>query len=165
MTAGPSRAGYAVLHACAVSPEHCEATGSVGGCLYVADLVQQTPGRPGVARASLSRTLRRLWRAGLIELFDRSGYSLTQRHADADAELQAVERDPEVAFARACVDGGFFPFDTPKEYVTDLRARTARLKRGLVMHIVQITSAGRERLTPMNSPVNRPSSARTRSGA
>ena len=48
--------GFSVLRACA----------DRGGCIYVADLVRMAPGRLAVARASLSRTLRRLWRAGWV---------------------------------------------------------------------------------------------------
>jgi len=57
-----SPAMLAVLSACDSSPD---------GILRVADLVDQRCAHGqalGVARASLSRTLRRLWRAGLIEL-------------------------------------------------------------------------------------------------
>jgi hypothetical protein len=112
----------AVLQACDASPRclaHCEhdADGS-GGCLLVADLLRQTPGRRAVVKASLSRTLRRLWRAGCVELVNAWGYSLRQMHADA-------------------------------------RGRAARRPSGRPMHVVQITTFGRERLRaePRGRPV------------
>ena len=43
--------------------------------------VQRAGTRPAVARASLSRTLRRLWRAGLIESVDEAGQHLDGRSA------------------------------------------------------------------------------------
>ena len=112
-----SPAGRAVLRACAASPKHFDATSSAGGCLNVADLVRVAPGSRTVARASLSRTLRRLWRAGWIELINGNGYSLTAQHAHADAALLAAERDPEGAYARAATAGGLFVFASPAEYL------------------------------------------------
>jgi DNA-binding MarR family transcriptional regulator len=44
-----------------------------GGSLHVAALVRRHGGSLAVARASTSRALRRLWRAGLVELFDKHG--------------------------------------------------------------------------------------------
>lgn len=90
--------GLAVLHACA----------GVGGSMYVADLVRLAPGRRAVARASLPRTLRRLWRAGWVELVNAYGYSLTARYADVDADLQAAERDPDGTYARDAAARGSF---------------------------------------------------------
>jgi hypothetical protein len=140
--------GLAVLHACAASSRHWNSDDSgVGGCMFVADLVRLAPGRRAVVRASLSRTLRRLWHAGWVELFNAWGYSLTARHADADAQLQEYERDPDATYAQAAAAPGFFPYVTPEEYLVSLRERALQLKRGRPVHVVQITSAGRERLT------------------
>jgi len=71
------------------------AAADIGGVL-VRDLVrlQVRPGRsPAVTRASLSRTLRRLWRAGLVELHDRLD-SLSTKRQMARERLQRFEADP-----------------------------------------------------------------------
>jgi len=47
-----------------------------GGSLHVAELVRRHGSTPAVARASTSRTLRRLSRAGLVELFEKRGNRL-----------------------------------------------------------------------------------------
>jgi DNA-binding MarR family transcriptional regulator len=49
------------------------ALADAGGALPVATLVRRHRGAVSVARASTSRSLRRLWRAGLVELFDKRG--------------------------------------------------------------------------------------------
>ena len=48
---------------------------------------------PAVARASLSRTLRRLWQAGLVELHGRSG-SLGAKQQEARDRSERFEADP-----------------------------------------------------------------------
>ena len=115
--------------------------------MSVADLVRFIPGRRAVVRASLSRTLRRLWRGGWVELVNAYGYSLTARRAAADANVQAAEHDPEGTFARAEAAPGFFPFGTPAEYLVYLRAHADQVTHGQPVDFVQITPTGRERLT------------------
>lgn len=44
-----------------------------GGSLRVSELVRRHAGAVAVARASTSRSLRRLWRAGLVDLFEKHG--------------------------------------------------------------------------------------------
>jgi hypothetical protein len=88
-----------------------------------------------VARASLSRTLRRLWRAGWVELVNAWGTSLTERHAAAAP--------------------GLMLYATPEAYLVYLRERAARLTHGRPVHLVQIMDAGRERLTAPQWEVNR----------
>ncbi len=51
----------------------------------------------GVARASVSRTLRRLFKRGLVDLQNNYGNSFTERLADLDRQLTEHERDPEGA--------------------------------------------------------------------
>ncbi len=150
--------GLAVLNACAGSHLRLaqgEGASGHGGCMYVADLVRLAPGRRAVARASVSRTLRRLWRAGWVELVNAHGYSLTACHADVKVDLQAAERDPEGTFARAAAAQGFFPFLTPEEFLEHLRGSVERLTRSQLVKVVQITSAGRERLSSRQREVNR----------
>ena len=70
----------------------------------VRDLVslQVRAGRSeAVARASLSRTLRRLWRAGLVELHSRfgcSGLSLSAKQQEARQRLVGFEADPHGSY-------------------------------------------------------------------
>lgn len=129
--------------------------------MYVSELVRLAPGRPAVARASVSRTLRRLWRQGWIELASASGYSLSAKHGNAAAELQAAERDPAGTYADAAGRGGFFIFATPEDYLADLRDRARRFVRGQRMCFVQITTSGRQRLTARRRSVNRTAGGRS----
>lgn len=119
-------------------------------------------GSAASTRASLSRTLRRLWRAGLVELTNDWGRTLTDYYAAIDEELAAQERDPEAAFAAvlAAIAGapGFFPYETAEEYLASERRRIARLRRGKPMRAVCLTPQGRElvqRLTVRRREVNR----------
>jgi DNA-binding MarR family transcriptional regulator len=50
-----------------------------GGSLPAGQLVRQHGGLLSVARASTSRSLRRLWRAGLVELFEKRGVKVDER--------------------------------------------------------------------------------------
>lgn len=68
--------------------------------ILVRDLVrlQVRAGRSqAVARASLSRTLRRLWRAGLVELHDRWS-SLSAKQQEARDRLVRFEGDPRGSY-------------------------------------------------------------------
>lgn len=68
--------------------------------VLVRDLVslQVQAGRSAaVARASLSRALRRLWRAGLVELHDRRG-SLSAKQQEARERLVRLEGDPRGSY-------------------------------------------------------------------
>lgn len=67
---------------------------------HVRDLVrlQVRSGRSqAVARASLSRTLRRFWLAGLVELHDRRG-SLSAKQQEARDRLVRFEGDPRGSY-------------------------------------------------------------------
>jgi hypothetical protein len=78
--------------------------------------------RPAVARASLSRTLRRLWRAGLVELVDEAGRTLTGEVHQRQRWAALARAEPEAAYqayvARRRAEG------TPLAY------RTAAARRG-----------------------------------
>jgi hypothetical protein len=51
-----------------------------------------------VARASRSRTLRPLWRAGLVELCDSLGHNLSSKRQEARERLVRFEADPRVSY-------------------------------------------------------------------
>jgi hypothetical protein len=74
---------------------------SAGGAVLCSELVAQRVRRgdaQSVVRASLSRTLRRLWRLGLVELSD--GFrTATGGRDQALEQLQRVRRDPAGAYA------------------------------------------------------------------
>jgi hypothetical protein len=59
-----------------------------GGSLPVAELVRRHESAPAIARASTSRTLRRLSRAGLVELFRQA----RQLHRRSPARLRDARR-------------------------------------------------------------------------
>ena len=63
----------------------------------VANLVCGLGGTPSV-RASLSRTLRRLWTRGLVELHDRWGGTMTVRSTRAHEAAESATADPEGAY-------------------------------------------------------------------
>jgi len=134
-----------------------------GGVLRVFELLRLHPGRPLVARASLSRSLRRLHRAGDIELFNLDGWALSDKQALAALTLAEAERDPEGAFANAVAAaqspayvGGFF-YTTAAEYLDDLRREARARVRHQPMHYIQITPAGRQRLISSRREINRKS--------
>jgi hypothetical protein len=164
-TARLSARGVAVLIACAASRlRYAQATdcdlGGSGGLLSFNELLRLAPARPTVARASLSRTLRRLWRRGLIELITEHGHTLSAKYANAAVALQTAEKDPEGTYALAEWHGGFFPYETPTEYLEHLRYSVRQRILGQRMHYVQITSAGRERLSSRRRDVNRKGAGR-----
>lgn len=152
-----SRQGLAVLEVLAQQPA-CRFPIS-----YLLGQFLSAHGSAASTRASLSRTLRRLWRAGLVELLNERGWTLTECYAAIDEELAAHERDPDAAFAAvlaAIADGppGFFPYATAEEYLESERRRAAALRRGIPMHAVCLTPQGRdlvERLIARRREVNR----------
>lgn len=105
--------------------------------------------RPGAAlsvtRASLSRTLRRLWRDGLVELSDgvRSMSDVQRAHR---ARLATLEADPQAAYDkyRAFVESSGL---TDRCGSADAYLRwQARRPLDLRVRTVHITAAGRSRL-------------------
>jgi hypothetical protein len=151
-----SAPGVAVLEAC------------WNGAVSINSLVRHSSQRRLVARASISRTLRRLWRAGLIELANDWNHTLTQHYAAIDAKLAAHVADPEGTFAataetimRHVEQGGrwFWPFTTAPEYLAWAQRKAGEdRRRACHMRYVRITPAGRdylERLTLIRTEVNR----------
>jgi hypothetical protein len=153
-TAKLSPQGRAILERCAQSSLRLRVNGGadIAGCLYIRDLMRLRQGSRNVVKASVSRSLRRLWRAGWVELLSEHGSSLTNHHANAAADLEAAERDPEGVYARARAVGGpgLFLWATPQEYLSYLHSRADELMRGRRMALVYITNAGRQRLTEIN---------------
>ncbi len=147
-----SASGLAVLEACLGRD-----------AVSIDELVRRSPRRQAVARASLSRTLRRLWRAGLVELLNDWGDTLTEYYAAIDNKLAAQERDPDAAFA-VVLDAvrrgapGFFPYTTAADWIEDQRRAAAKLKRSKPTRTVCLTAQGRElveRLISRRREVNR----------
>lgn len=110
----------------------------------------------GVARASLSRTLRRLWHAGLVELYDGSWRSLTAEYQRALAHANQVAADPDAAYAHFCQ---FFScahvnrwYDGVAAYVAAMQEKARRGPQGFHVQGVSLTDAGRQRLTPLIGP-------------
>ena len=149
MAPGLSLAMVQVLCVCA----------QTGGTIAVARLVNRSGGSLNVARASVSRTLRRLRLRGLVELENDYGYTLTQRLAVVNEDLAQHERDPEAAYRLAQEAGGFFPFDDAAEYLKWHRFDAEKRKRHCRIQRVRLTPQGFEmarRLTPRGREVNRP---------
>ncbi len=96
-----------------------------------------------VARASLSRTLRRLWKAGLIELYDARS-SLSQHFCAAQRKLAESEADPEAAYRRALelLGDEFFHYESVAEFLETQRHRLNDVPRGFYVKHVQITEPG-----------------------
>jgi DNA-binding MarR family transcriptional regulator len=119
------------------------------------------------ARASLSRTLRRLWRQGYVELENNYGRTLTSVHAALDAELARHEADPLAAYEekRAALAAGapmFFPFASPAEWLEGHRQQIERLRRpGLRCTFARLTPKGAERLSSHRPRVNRSTEMRS----
>jgi len=129
-------------------------TAAVEGRLSPADVLRRVQ-RPGasvaVTRASLSRTLRRLWTAGLVELADGAARTLT---GEADqqrrwAEIAAAQ--PETAY-RAYLDkmrqdGQPDRYGSAGRYVAAWQEVAARMPT-LRVRLVHVTGAGRAALRP-----------------
>jgi hypothetical protein len=122
------------------------------GELAVADLVQQFHQRGRslpVTRASLSRTLRRLWRDGLVELSSTYGWqTMTERHQKQVEWLEAQAADPLAAYEsyKALVGEDRDSFRSAEAYIVMLRKK---VRRGPDLRVtrVRITAVGRTRLT------------------
>ena len=101
----------------------------------------------GVARASISRTLHRLFKRGLVDLQNNYGNSFTERLADRDRQLTEHERDPEAAYQRQ-VDAikrgapGFFPFTNADGYLAWTRRHVARRRSEMRATWIQATDDG-----------------------
>lgn len=125
--------------------------------VLVRDLVslQVRAGRSqAVARASLSRTLRRLWRAGLVELYGRSG-SLSAKQQEARERLVRFEADPlgsyqsYRAWARAAriADG----YGSPEAFLVAKRRQVKTAPRLRVVRVT-VTTLGRDFVGRLETP-------------
>jgi hypothetical protein len=130
-----------VLQACLESPD---------GVVSIADLVERNLGRGTifVVRASLSRTLRRLWHPGLIELsngFDRPAlddWSWNRPRETARQYLEMAESRAEYRRIRKTRQG--YGMEPPKNYAEYRAEYLARAARGEVRaQWVMITKQGR----------------------
>jgi len=133
-----SAQGRTILQALDAAPEEL---------VWMADLVEliaRPQTRRGVTRASLSRTLRRLWRAGLVELLD-DWTTLSARDEQARAKLAALEADPAAAYARhqefwqSCGEPQYIAASV-EDYMA---LRRANARPSMRVRMVRITAAGR----------------------
>jgi hypothetical protein len=89
---------------------------------------------PAVQRASLSRTLRRLWRAGLVELSDERGEPLTSRIARIHQWAERVRSDPAGAYrvyvTRAARGDQFGSADAYARAYLEQAARVPEIREG-----------------------------------
>jgi hypothetical protein len=115
----------------------------------VAESCQDHRRSRGSARASLSRTLRRLWRAGLIELLTGTYTTFTSYHAEIDRRLARVEQDPKTVFQLAVAKGALE--QSPEDYLRTARVQAARRRRNIRAMHVQITPVGRAALARLTA--------------
>lgn len=163
LTSHVSAQGLAVLHALAsAKPHYHPDSGNAlsAGELAVVELVKIVARRGtsrGVTKASLSRTLRRLWRAGLVELMSGWGWSrtMTQAHHAECKHRAARDADPVAAYEeyKAIVTSYDMPdaHGSAEAYMAAMRVADRRLPDVRVTR-VQITKAGRARLTRSCTP-------------
>ncbi len=126
------------------------------------DLLRPGHGSSASTRASLSRTLRRLWRDGLVELTNdwNPDRTLTARLAKLDAELAKHEADPEAEYAsllEKVADGRlpeWFARGSPSGNLEQYRRAHARDRRHLRNNTVVLTASGLQLLTVDGEAVN-----------
>jgi hypothetical protein len=100
-----------------------------------------------VIRASLSRTLRRLWRIGYLELFGAWGNSATEtherEHERALGRLEAARADPAGEYARAVAMIGedWDWWKSPEAYLAFCESRVSRPPSIRVTYVA-LTKAG-----------------------
>jgi hypothetical protein len=135
-----SAAMIRVLHICA----------DYGGTASIKRLVGRSQRSRSVARPSVSRTLRRLWVRGLVELEDEYGRTLTQHLADIDGDLRTHQRDPELAFEAARRAPGFCPFANSGDYLAWYLAQRERRRRNHKMCRARLTQKARQILSAVN---------------
>jgi DNA-binding MarR family transcriptional regulator len=103
-----------------------------------------------VAQASLSRSLRRLWSAGFVELAMRDGDTLTAKASTRREVLAFVQGSPERAYQayrqRLAQSNGNTrdAFGSPAAYVAYFRARARQIPHARI-HVVRLTPNGRAR--------------------
>lgn len=144
-----------------------EACAAADGGVSIRALVGQhmRAGHAGpVARASLSRSLRRLWRRGLVELYGTKMYrgyilspdewgrddTLTRRADAARRRLADAEANPQTYFDHVSgLLGPDNPHADPAALVAFHRARVARGPQGGYLRWVLLTDAGRAAVNSM----------------
>jgi hypothetical protein len=120
------------------------------GHLATADVLRRVC-RPGasaaVTRASVSRTLRRLWTAGLVELADGAQRTLTAKVAQRERACAAAQRHPEAAYRayleRRRVDGQPDRYGSAARHAAAWR-EAVRDRPSLRVAQVQLTSTGQQ---------------------
>ena len=123
------------------------------------DLLRPAHGSLASTRASVSRTLHRLWRSGLVELENTEGHTLTERLAALDAELAEHEANPEAEYEEAleAVSRGvpvFLARGSADGLLENHRREVAREKRHLRRTAAVLTPQGQELLTVDVKAVN-----------
>ncbi len=119
----------------------------------VVECLRPAHGSLASTKASVSRTLRRLHRAGLVELEDVRRRTLTERHAVLDAELGNLEANFESKYAEilagiiarrvpACFGRG-----SADGYLEYERRRITREKRSCQSSVAVLTPLGCDVLT------------------
>lgn len=166
LTSQVSPQGLAILQALAASrgrKDWRRVRPYAPGELPTSDLVKLLT-RPrvakGVLKASLSRTLRRLWRAGLVELQAATWQkTMTEQQRERVQKVQQLEADPVAAYQdyRRVVASLRLPdkHGSPAAYLAAMRVRTER-PPDVRVTTVSITKAGRALVNSVGSrQVNR----------
>ena len=100
-----------------------------------------------VARASLSRTLRRLWSAGLVELESTRGKTFSELRQDSKDRAERARRDPAGFYQGYCkwvsTVGGRPIVASADEWLA-LKQRQARRPPTGRVRVVILTEAGRD---------------------
>ena len=146
----------------AVSPQGWAVLGALravaDGQLSIAEVsrgVRRAGTSAAVARASLSRTLRRLWRAGLVELLDEAGRTLTgevqQRHQCAALARNEPDASYRAYVAHCRAKGTPLAYTTAADFVEAWRD-AARWLPYLRVQQVQLTASGRQAVNDLPMP-------------
>ena len=96
-----------------------------------------------VTRASVSRTLRRLWRAGYVEVTDKHGITLTGHVAPIQRWAQVVATVPALAYRAYLKQQGATddPYGSASAYATAYAEYAARMPE-MRVRTVTLTEAG-----------------------
>jgi hypothetical protein len=142
-----SAQGRAVLQALASAAD---------GRLAMADVLRRVR-RPGVSaavtRASVSRTLRRLWLAGLVELADDARRTLTAEADRLERSAAVVHAQPEAAYRayRERLGAQHDVYGSASRYAACWHAAAGRLPH-LRVRQVHLTVNGRKAVNSVTRP-------------
>lgn len=109
--------------------------------ILVADLVRHFGGTPS-ARASLSRTLRRMWRRGLVEL--HANYeTMSGKRREAQARATEAAAEPKESYMEALRLWFNFiersdPWGSPEAYVAEQRAMALETPRLRAVRVTRL---------------------------